>query len=228
MLAQPLLARHAGVSGPAFCSIFQGATRWNSFVGIALAADLFGKNGLALSAVAALAMIPLLNVLAVLVHARFAGAAPMNARGLLLTMIRNPFIWSTLLGLAWNLSGLTMPKIGAITIDMIGRAALSAGLLCVGAGLELHRIRHAGAPLIAGVLPRLLLMPVLAASLARAFGVDGAALTVTVICAAVPTASGAYLLARQLGGDHALMAEILTVQTLLALVTLPGMLLLLT
>ncbi|MGL4496028.1 MAG: AEC family transporter, partial [Beijerinckiaceae bacterium] len=124
LLAQPFLARHAGVSGPAFCSIFQGATRWNSFVGIALAADLFGRNGLALSAVAALAMIPLLNVLAVLVHARFAGAKPASAGALVLTMIKNPFIWSTMLGLAWNLSGLPMPKFGAITLDVIGRAAL--------------------------------------------------------------------------------------------------------
>lgn len=227
LLAQSLMANRLQISGPAFCSIFQGSTRWNSFVGIALAADMFGKQGLALSAVAALGMIPLLNVLAVLVHARFASGKPANARRLLTTMLKNPFIWSTLLGIGWNLSGLPMPKAGAVTLDIIGRAALSAGLLCVGAGLELTRIRHAGLPLVIGVLPRLILMPVIAAGIARLFGVTGAAYTVTLICAAVPTASASYLLARQLGGDHALMAEILTVQTLLAALTIPAMLILL-
>lgn len=221
LLTQPLMAR-AGIQGPAFCSIFQGSTRWNSFVGIALAADMFGKQGLALSAVAALAMIPLLNVLAVLVHARFASASPANAAALITTLLKNPFIWSTLLGMAWNLSGMPMPKPGAVTLDIIGRAALSAGLLCVGAGLEVHRIRHAGLPLLIGVVPKLILMPVIAALLAKAFGVTGEAYTVTLICASVPTASASYLLARQLGGDHQFMAEILTVQTLVAALTIPA------
>ena len=43
----------------------------------------------------------------------------------------------------------------------------------------------------------------------------------TVLCTAVPTASGSYMLARQMGGVRPLMAEILTVQTLLAMLTLP-------
>ncbi len=42
--------------------------------------------------------------------------------------------------------------------------------------------------------------------------------------AALPGASTAYILARQLGGDAALMAAIVTVETALALVTLPAVL----
>ena len=37
----------------------------------------------------------------------------------------------------------------------------------------------------------------------------------------MPTASSAYTLARQLGGDAPLMAAIVTVQTAIAFVTLP-------
>jgi predicted permease len=43
----------------------------------------------------------------------------------------------------------------------------------------------------------------------------------------VPTASASYVLARQLGGNAPLMAEILTLQTLLALATMPLMMALL-
>ena len=122
------------IDGPAFCSIFQGSTRWNSFVAIALAADMFGKQGLALAAVASVAMIPLLNIMAVLVHARYASGKPAAPPALTMTLIKNPFIWSTLLGIGWNLLAIPMPKFGAVTLDIVGRAALSAGLLCVGAG----------------------------------------------------------------------------------------------
>jgi predicted permease len=38
---------------------------------------------------------------------------------------------------------------------------------------------------------------------------------------AVPTASASYILAKQLGGNAVLMAEILTLQTLAAMVSMP-------
>jgi predicted permease len=41
------------------------------------------------------------------------------------------------------------------------------------------------------------------------------------ICSAVPTASSAYVLARQMGGDAPLLAQIITLQTILAAVTMP-------
>jgi hypothetical protein len=50
----------------------------------------------------------------------------------------------------------------------------------------------------------------------------------TVIAAAVPTATAAYFLARDMGGDAPLMAEITTLQTVLALATLPVAVLILT
>jgi predicted permease len=46
-------------------------------------------------------------------------------------------------------------------------------------------------------------------------------MTVTIIAASVPSASAAYVLARQMGGNAGLMAEILTLQTLLALASMP-------
>ena len=45
-------------------------------------------------------------------------------------------------------------------------------------------------------------------------------LSVAVIFASMPTATSAYILARELGGDVPLMASIITVQTLLCMGTL--------
>ena len=47
---------------------------------------------------------------------------------------------------------------------------------------------------------------------------------VAILLAALPTATSAYILARQLGGDAPLMAGIISGQTLLAIVTIPLML----
>jgi malonate transporter len=55
------------------------------------------------------------------------------------------------------------------------------------------------------------------------FGIDGMPRTVAVIAASVPTAASSYILARQMGGDAPLMANLITVQVLMSAVTLPVM-----
>ena len=40
-------------------------------------------------------------------------------------------------------------------------------------------------------------------------------------CSSVPTSSSAYVLARQMGGDAPLLAQIITLQTILAAITMP-------
>ena len=41
----PLLERRLGTDGPAFTSLFQGATRWQTFVALAVAGNLYGDSG---------------------------------------------------------------------------------------------------------------------------------------------------------------------------------------
>ncbi|MBM6579247.1 AEC family transporter [Microvirga sp. BT689] len=218
---RPLLERSFGIDGPSFTSIFQGATRWNTFVGLAVAGSLFGQRGIALIAVAIAAMVPLLNLLAFYVFIRFAGQPRRSPWDILRSFVTNPFIWSCAVGLALNLLAPPLPKPLAAYIDLIGRAALAAGLMIVGAGLDIRRLARPGLPHILAAGLKLVLMPVMAGTLAGLVGVAGNDMTVTVIAASVPSASAAYVLARQMGGNAGLMAEILTLQTLLALLSMP-------
>jgi hypothetical protein len=55
------------------------------------------------------------------------------------------------------------------------------------------------------------------------FGIEGMPRTVAVIAGAVPTASSSYVLARQMGGDAPLMANLITIQVIAAIITLPAM-----
>jgi hypothetical protein len=113
-------------------------------------------------------------------------------------------------------------------VDIVGRAALSAGLLVVGAGLDVRSLAKPGPAHLVPTALKLVAMPLIAVSLARLFGVEGSDIAIAAIAASVPTASASYVLARQLGGNAPLMAEILTLQTLLAMLTMPMMIALLT
>ena len=75
---RPLLAR-AAVDGPAFTSMFQGATRWQTYVALAVSGSLFGNLGLALASVAMIAIVPLVNVFSVAVLAHYASPEKRSA-----------------------------------------------------------------------------------------------------------------------------------------------------
>jgi malonate transporter and related proteins len=217
---RPLLAR-AGVDGPAFTSVFQGATRWQTFVGLAVANNLYGDTGVALASVAMVAMIPLLNVMSVSVLATYARPQRLAWPQLLLAIAQNPLIWSCVIGFALNLSQLPVPQIVHEFADALGRSSLALGLMVVGAGLRLGELIRPGLAASLTVVLKLIAMPAFAISYALLIGLSGANLAVVALSASVPAASNSYILAKQLGGDAPLMAQILTLQTVVAALTMP-------
>ncbi|WP_420410838.1 AEC family transporter [Roseibium sp.] len=228
LAARTLIERIWGIPAVRFTSIFQGTLRWNAMIALAIAANIGGETGLAMLAVAMVFMIPILNGASIVVLSRYASGTQPNFAKILKDLFTNPFILSIFAGVLMNLSGLTLPTILDDTLEIFARAALPIGIICVGAGLDLSSLRRPGPALTMGTFLRPVFMPLLAFLFAQLYGVTGPALSVVIIASAVPCASNSYLLARQLGGDAKLMAEIITLQTLAATVTIPAALLLFT
>ena len=218
---RPLLTARLGVDGPAFTSLFQGATRWQTSVALAVAAALFGNAGLALAAVGVVAMTPLLNVMNVWILARYAGPEAPDWRSVAGVIAKNPFIWGTVVGLAINAAAIPIPRAMNEILSALSRTALIAGLITVGAGLRLATLTPLRSITWISTALKLLVMPAAAIGLGALLGMRGIDLAVIACCTSVPSTSSAYVLARQMGGDAPLMAEIITVQTLLAIVTMP-------
>lgn len=225
IVCRPLLSRLTGMDGPQFSSLFQGATRWNTFIAIAIANALFGQKGLALIAIAIAALVPMLNILAVLVLLRYgrreADQPATTGLSMVMAIAANPFVWSCALGIAINLSGLQLPSLMLSTGDLIGQAALAGGLLGVGAGLELRRLVQPGPLHLIAIVAKLVVMPLIVWGVALLLKTDGQNLTIAVMAASVPCASASYIMARRMGGDASVMAEIIMFQTVAAMVTMP-------
>jgi malonate transporter len=217
---RPLLSRLA-IDGPAFSSIFQGATRWQTYVALAVSGNLYGEIGLALASVAMVAIIPLVNVFSVAVLAHYASPEKQSVRAIAMTVVRNPLIWACAIGLAINVTQVSLPRIWHEVADALGRSSLGIGLLVTGAGLHLEGMFRPSLAASIAVFLKLMLMPVLAIALALWFGLSGSNLAIVAACSAVPASSSAYVLARQMGGDAPLLAQIITLQTILAAITMP-------
>jgi predicted permease len=218
---RPMLMARLRVDGPGFTSFFQGATRWQSFVVLAVAGNLFGDGGLTLAAVGVVAMIPLLNVINVWVLARYAAPQRHDWRYVLVAIAQNPLIWGCIVGGALNVAAPPVPEPIHVFIDLLGRSSLALGLLAVGSGLQLAALLRPRAVTLVATALKLAVMPAIAVGFGMLLGMSGTNLAVIACCASVPSASNAYVLARQMGGDAPLMAQILTLETLFAIVTMP-------
>lgn len=216
-----------GLEGPAYSSVYQGSLRWNGFVALAAVAVVFGDKGVAVAALAIAIMVPMLNVLSVIALTRHAGKEIPSIANIAKNVVRNPLIIACLTGIALNVTGIGLPEPLGTTASLLGRAALTLGLLAVGAGLDLKAATDNRVLVTLACSIKLILIPIVIAILSTLFGIEGFIRDVLILCGTVPTASSAYVLARQLGGDHALMAAIITGATMAAIVTMPLMLFLL-
>ncbi len=210
-------------SGSVFTSIYQGGIRFNSYVGLAAISGLYGDAYLPSAAVAMAIMIPLINLLCILAFSVWGDKEIKGLMGIFKTIASNPLIVACVVGITFNMTGVTFHPIVAGMISPLSQLALPMGLMAVGAGLNLKALRGASTPFFVSSFVKLIIFPVVSLFLLWLIGADEVTTTVVVLLSCLPTASSSYILARQLGGDADLMATIVSGQTLLAIVTIPLM-----
>lgn len=224
-----LVARGLGLLGHhPTGAIIQSNARWNTFVGLAIGGALFGDEGFALVAIAAAVMIPTANIVAVSALSHFSEQDGGDKPPLLKGLVTNPLLIACAIGAGLNLAGLTPTGIIDQTLESLANATIAMGLLTAGAGVDLSALRRAGTRTFFWSLMRLLGLPALAIGAALLLGVTGMQLAIIAICAATPTATSGYILARQLGGDATLSANLIAVQTVFSTLTMPAVYLLAT
>lgn len=201
-------------------SVVQGAMRPNTYFGIAVSSLFFEPKTASLVMLSLALCLPVVNVISIVALSWWSGVRTDYAK-MLRTLASNPIILATLAGALVSMAGLAVPAALMNTLDILGKAALCLGLICVGSGLvfSLRGLRPAA---LAGTsLLKLVGLPLLAAKVCVLFAVaTPVALAATFYCA-LPTAPNAYIMSKQMGGDARLMAALITLQTLLAIVTVP-------
>lgn len=200
-------------------SILQGAIRINVYVAFALADGLFGAKGIALASVSIVAVIPLVNVISGVVIPRLSGRQGAGLLGVLKSLGTNPILVAIFCGMVLNGLGGLPPVIGPM-LEILGSGALALGLLSVGAAFRLGALVKPDHGTWAASGVKLVLLPVGTVLLATPLGLGGAAFVVAVLYNASPTSVSSYIMARGLGAHPGLMAEIITIQTLLSFLTL--------
>lgn len=210
-----------GMDGPAVGSVIQSNVRWNTMIGLSIGSLLFGQEGLALVTIAAAAMIPTANILSVYALIAHADRPHGPAPNPIIALLKNPIVIACIIGLGLAATKIQLPSVIDDSMRILGEAALALGLLSAGAGVDLSALKRAGPRTFTWSLVRLIGLPLLAVGFGLMFGLCGMLLTIAVICASTPTATSSYILARELGGDAPLAANLIAVETVLAMATMP-------
>ncbi len=200
-------------------SVYQGSIRFNTYIGLACIEALYGDNGLTLAALCLVVFIPAVNILSVVsLTASGGGNRAVIAVGSILT---NPLVLACLGGLALSLWNPDVPDLAWEVVDVLSQPALPLGLLAVGAGIHFVALGNQTWQLAVAAFCKLLAFPALVVVGTLLFQVNPGLSAVLLLLTCLPAPPSAYILARQLGGNVSLMANIITLQTILAFFTIP-------
>lgn len=218
-----VIYRLTGENRKQFSSVYQGVLRFNSYIYFAIAEAVWGQQTLALSALIAGSVIPIVNVCCI---ASFSvGSGHFSVRSTIKSILNNPLIIGAMLGFLANLFPILLPRVLFDSLAILSKAALPLALLSVGAAIQVKMLfatydKSSYWRITLTTVGRLLFAPLLAYLLTIGLGITGDMKLVLVLFAAVPTATSSYILAKQMGGDAEMMATLISLETVMSVFSL--------
>ncbi len=187
--------------------------------GLPVALPLCGQERIGPTSLLLGVTVPIFNVLAVIALETFRGGQP-SVRKMLKGIATNPLIIGSLLGIAFNLLGVTLPEAVAKSVNDLGRVATPLSLVALGASFTFSSIRAFRRQLFIGVCGRLVAAPLLMLTLGILLGFRDETLVPILIMFGAPTAVSSFPMAQQMGGDSELAASLVVFTSGGAIVTI--------
>lgn len=202
-------------------SYIQGAFRGNcGIVGLALAAGMYGDYGLSAGGLLLGVVILTYNAFSVVALATYRDETRVDWRDILMHIVRNPLILAVVAALPVALLAPPLPGWLLTSGDYFASLTLPLALICIGATLSFSALQASGGVALSASLMKMVVIPLLATSAAWLAGFEGRELGVMFLFFSSPTAAAAFVMARAMGGNAVLTANIIALTTLMASVTI--------
>jgi len=216
-----LLRKLVSSDSGSLSSVYQGSIRFNTYIGLACIDILYGDRGLTTAALCLAIYIPLVNVLCVVSLTGSTEGGTKRISRVINSVATNPLVLACIAGIAISYTGFTIPSLAESVIEILSQPALPIGLLAVGAGIRFVVLGEQSWQLLVAVINKLAVLPGLVLAACLLFETPNSVAVILLLLTALPAPPSAYILARQLGGNESLMANIITVQTLAAFFVIP-------
>jgi hypothetical protein len=136
-----------------------------------------------------------------------------------LRILGNPVILSDMAGILFSLSGLRIPLVIDRSLDILSGFALPMALLVIGASLTFELMQLRILRVLSSGLMKLILLPGLGFALYRLFGLASQDYLPGLILLASPTATIAYVMAKEMNGDTDFAVAAISTSTMFSAIT---------
>lgn len=212
-------SRH--MDGPQRGVFVQGAYRGNmGIIGLATIVNAFGDEALAPAGVYLAIMVIVYNVMAILVLSAAQQKPEQNLlKGTVTSMLTNPLFIAIALGLCLALLAIRLPEWLTTSGRYLANMTLPLALLCIGGSLSLDRLKGNRSLIFQSSAAKLIVLPALSVLLGALLGFRDLSLGILYLMMATPSATASFVMAKQMGGDADLAADIIAVTTIFSAIT---------
>ena len=188
-------------------------------VGLALCANAYGEQGLALASMMMASLTVSYNILCVAILSFYAGRESLSIKQVVVDILKNPLIIAIFLAVMVSALQIPVPRIALSAGEYLGSLALPLALLGTGAGMNLKDIRDSSVITTLAVIMKTALLPLLVTIAAIMFGFNGMILGCLFLMFVSPTATASYIMVKSMGGNDALAANLIMVTTVVSILT---------
>lgn len=200
----------------------QGVFRSNmAIVSLATVFNAYGSEGLGVGAIYMGVITILYNVLAVITLSRTSSIKGLSVQSwdILIKIVKNPLIIALVSAFIYKALGLPLPPAPiAKTGELMANIALPLALICAGATLDVKSMLGLSGVSMQASIGRIVIAPLLAVGVGVAFALEPLQFGVLFLMVASPAAAASYVMAKAMGGNDVLAANILGFTTVFGMI----------
>ena len=201
--------------------VIQGIFRSNYVIfGVAVVQNMYGVKSTTTAAILSAILVPMYNFLAVVALSIFGEKRETDWKKIILDIVKNPLIISSVLGIIFSLLGIRLPTAVDTTVQDLAKLSTPIAFMILGGDLDFSKVR--GNLKVASVVLtiKLVILPLIMIQMIVMMGYRDADLLSGLLAYQTPVAVSSYIMAQQAGADGQLAGQLVVFSSVLSIFTL--------
>ena len=201
--------------------VIQGIFRSNYVIfGVAVVQNMYGVKSTTTAAILSAILVPMYNFLAVVALSIFGEKRETDWKKIVLDIVKNPLIISSVLGIIFSLLGIRLPTAVDTTVQDLAKLSTPIAFMILGGDLDFSKVR--GNLKVASVVLtiKLVILPLIMIPMIVMMGYRDADLLSGLLAYQTPVAVSSYIMAQQAGADGQLAGQLVVFSSVLSIFTL--------
>ena len=201
--------------------VIQGIFRSNYVIfGVAVVQNMYGVKSTTTAAILSAILVPMYNFLAVVALSIFGEKREAEWKKIILDIVKNPLIISSVLGIIFSLLGIRLPTAVDTTVQDLAKLSTPIAFMILGGDLDFSKVK--GNLKVASVVLtiKLVILPLIMIPMIVMMGYRDADLLSGLLAYQTPVAVSSYIMAQQAGADGQLAGQLVVFSSVLSIFTL--------